>query len=103
MPLVRCWELLWGLGYKSGQLKLYIGAAAETIGRGRNGSHLPPPAQIRTCGITAYDSSSRKTQAMSASNPHVRTVEVAGASHSVHDDQGEVFNALVAAFLESLA
>ncbi|MGF6513221.1 esterase [Pseudomonas sp. BT76 TE3572] len=41
-------------------------------------------------------------QAMSASNPHVRTVEVAGASHYVHDDQGEVFNALVAGFLKSL-
>ncbi len=25
-------------------------------GRGRNGSHLPPPAQIRTCRITAYGS-----------------------------------------------
>ena len=25
-------------------------------GHGRNGSRLPPPAQIRTCGITAYDS-----------------------------------------------
>lgn len=25
-------------------------------GRGRNGSYLPPPAQIRTCGTTAYGS-----------------------------------------------
>ncbi|MGO4505369.1 alpha/beta fold hydrolase, partial [Dyella sp. 2YAF14] len=41
-------------------------------------------------------------QAMSASNPHVQTVEVAGASHYVHDDQGEAFNALVAGFLKSL-
>ncbi len=24
----------------------------QIFGRGRNGSHLPPPAQIRTCGIT---------------------------------------------------
>ncbi len=40
-------------------------------------------------------------QAMSASNPHVRT-EVADASHYVHDDQGPVFNALVADFLKSL-
>ena len=28
----------------------------HNTGRGRNGSHLPPPAQIRTCGITAYGS-----------------------------------------------
>lgn len=41
--------------------------------------------------------------AMTACNPHVRTVEVADASHYVHDDQGPVFNALVAEFLESLA
>jgi pimeloyl-ACP methyl ester carboxylesterase len=41
-------------------------------------------------------------QAMSASNPHVRTVEVAGASHYVHDDQGKVFNRLVADFLIKL-
>ena len=25
-------------------------------GRGRDGSYLPPPAQIRTCGTTAYGS-----------------------------------------------
>ncbi len=42
-------------------------------------------------------------QAMSASNPQVRTVEVADASHYVHDDQGAVFNALVVEFLEGLA
>lgn len=42
-------------------------------------------------------------QAMSASNPHVQTVEVADASHYVHDDQGAVFNELVADFLERLA
>lgn len=42
-------------------------------------------------------------QAMRASNPHVRTVEVADASHYVHDDQGAVFNALVTDFLENLA
>ncbi|AZF15549.1 MULTISPECIES: alpha/beta fold hydrolase [Pseudomonas] len=42
-------------------------------------------------------------QAMRASNSHVRTVEVADASHYVHDDQGAVFNALVADFLASLA
>ncbi len=27
-----------------------------STGRGRNGSYLPPPAQIRTCGTTAYGS-----------------------------------------------
>ncbi|MBC3345039.1 alpha/beta hydrolase [Pseudomonas sp. SWRI196] len=42
-------------------------------------------------------------EAMSASNRHVQTAEVAGASHYVHDDQGEVFNQLVAGFLKSLA
>jgi esterase len=39
---------------------------------------------------------------MRASNPHVRTVEVADASHYVHDDQGAVFNALIAGFLANL-
>lgn len=29
---------------------------AEMTGRGRDGSYLPPPAQIRTCGTTAYGS-----------------------------------------------
>lgn len=42
-------------------------------------------------------------QAMSASNPHVQTVEVADASHYVHDDQGAVFNELVADFLDCFA
>lgn len=38
------------------------GDAAQTqsnissSGRGRDGSYLPPPAQIRTCGTTAYGS-----------------------------------------------
>lgn len=41
-------------------------------------------------------------QAMCASNPHVQAVEVADASHYVHDDQGEVFNRLVAGFLSGL-
>ncbi|WP_431033263.1 alpha/beta fold hydrolase [Pseudomonas yamanorum] len=41
-------------------------------------------------------------EAMRASNPHVQTVEVDDASHYVHDDQGIVFNALVAGFLENL-
>jgi len=41
-------------------------------------------------------------QAMSESNPNVRTAEVAGASHYVHDDQSEVFNQLVAGFLQDL-
>lgn len=41
-------------------------------------------------------------QAMSQSNAHVRTAEVADASHYVHDDQGEVFNALVTKFLQGL-
>jgi pimeloyl-ACP methyl ester carboxylesterase len=39
---------------------------------------------------------------MCASNPHVQAVEVADASHYVHDDQGEVFNRLVAGFLSGL-
>lgn len=42
-------------------------------------------------------------QAMRDSNAHVRTAEVADASHYVHDDQGETFNRLVIAFLDSLA
>ncbi|MCF5665382.1 alpha/beta fold hydrolase [Pseudomonas marginalis] len=42
-------------------------------------------------------------QAMSASNPHVQTVEVADASHYVHDDQVAIFNGLVADFLDHLA
>ena len=29
---------------------------AWEAGRGRDGSYLPPPAQIRTCGTTAYGS-----------------------------------------------
>ena len=46
-------------------LDLHLGTPADKkpkrrngdlFGRGRNGSHLPPPAQIRTCGITAYGS-----------------------------------------------
>ena len=41
-------------------------------------------------------------QAMSACNPNIRTVEVADASHYVHDDQSEVFNALVSRFLGEL-
>ena len=42
-------------------------------------------------------------QAMRDSNAQVRTVEVADASHYVHDDQGETFNRLVAGFLADLA
>lgn len=42
-------------------------------------------------------------QAMRDCNAQVRTVEVADASHYVHDDQGEVFNRLVSEFLENLA
>ena len=42
-------------------------------------------------------------QAMSVSNTQLRTVEVADASHYVHDDQGAVFNELVADYLDSLA
>ena len=41
-------------------------------------------------------------QAMRACNPNIRTVEVADASHYVHDDQSEVFNALVSRFLGEL-
>lgn len=40
--------------------------------------------------------------AMQATNPQVRTLEIAGASHYVHDDQGPVFNAAVAGFLHAL-
>lgn len=40
--------------------------------------------------------------AMRACNPNIRTVEVADASHYVHDDQSEVFNALVSRFLGEL-
>jgi esterase len=39
---------------------------------------------------------------MRDSNRQVQTVEVAHASHYVHDDQGETFNRLVADFLASL-
>ena len=36
----------------------YAGKRKQTRkeGRGRDGSYLPPPAQIRTCGTTAYGS-----------------------------------------------
>lgn len=34
----------------------YSYAAGQLEGRGRDGSYLPPPAQIRTCGTTAYGS-----------------------------------------------
>ncbi|WP_144957980.1 alpha/beta fold hydrolase [Pseudomonas oryzihabitans] len=40
--------------------------------------------------------------AMQATNPQVRTLEIADASHYVHDDQGPVFNAAVAGFLHAL-
>lgn len=43
--------------------QVYLGVQLSDVqlfdkysGRGRNGSHLPPPAQIRTCRITAYGS-----------------------------------------------
>ncbi|ELQ18029.1 putative hydrolase [Pseudomonas fluorescens BRIP34879] len=42
-------------------------------------------------------------QAMRDSNAQIQTAEVADASHYVHDDQGETFNRLVIAFLDSLA
>lgn len=42
-------------------------------------------------------------QAMRDSNAQVRTAEVPDASHYVHDDQGEIFNRLVAEFLHGLA
>ncbi|MET3455049.1 MULTISPECIES: alpha/beta fold hydrolase [Pseudomonas] len=41
-------------------------------------------------------------QAMRDSNGQACMAEVADASHSVYDDQGEVFNRLVVAFLERL-
>ncbi|MFC6298127.1 transposase, partial [Pseudomonas spelaei] len=32
-----------------------LGVSVHSLyGRGRDGSYLPPPAQIRTCGTTAY-------------------------------------------------
>ena len=37
-------------------LAFQIGGRANFCGRGRDGSYLPPPAQIRTCGTTAYGS-----------------------------------------------
>ncbi|UXJ50093.1 alpha/beta fold hydrolase [Pseudomonas citronellolis] len=40
--------------------------------------------------------------AMSEANSHIRTVEVADASHCVHDDQRENFNAVVVAYLAGL-
>ncbi|MBS0393144.1 MAG: alpha/beta hydrolase [Proteobacteria bacterium] len=36
---------------------------------------------------------------MSATNPHIASATVPGASHYVHDDQPEVFNQLVARFI----
>ncbi len=39
-----------------GMIGAGVSQANRYNGRGRNGSHLPPPAQIRTCGITAYGS-----------------------------------------------
>ncbi|SCY74671.1 hypothetical protein SAMN03159391_02930 [Pseudomonas sp. NFACC37-1] len=41
-------------------------------------------------------------QAMRDSNVQAHTAEVADASHSVHDDQGEIFNRLGAEFLERI-
>ena len=38
------------------QLKWGTFEMSECQGRGRNPSYPKPPAQIRTCGITAYDS-----------------------------------------------
>jgi pimeloyl-ACP methyl ester carboxylesterase len=36
-------------------------------------------------------------------NPHIRTVEIADASHYVHDDQSEAFNSVVVGYLGGLA
>lgn len=33
-----------------------VGSAIVLLGRGRDGDCSPPPAQIRTCGTTAYGS-----------------------------------------------
>ncbi|WP_425930424.1 alpha/beta fold hydrolase [Pseudomonas sp. NyZ201] len=41
-------------------------------------------------------------QAMRGGNSQVQTVEIANASHYVHDDQPEAFNALVTDFLNTL-
>lgn len=38
-------------------------------------------------------------EAMKEANAHVQTAEVADASHYVHDDQGEIFNRIVADYL----
>ncbi|WP_354003907.1 HAD-IA family hydrolase [Pseudomonas carnis] len=47
-------------GFRPEQLLLIDDTPANVLaardGRGRNGSCLPPPAQIRTCGTTAYGS-----------------------------------------------
>lgn len=41
-------------------------------------------------------------KAMQEANPHVRTAEVAGASHYVHDDQSATFNQIVTDYLSEL-
>ena len=42
--------------YTKFHIGLYLTLTASYIGRGRDGDCFPPPAQIRTCGTTAYGS-----------------------------------------------
>lgn len=54
-------------------------------GRGRDGSYLPPPAQIRTCGTTAYGSCLRF---VTRSVPPDRDVQFwASVCRCLRDDQ----------------
>lgn len=55
------------------------------VGRGRDGSYLPPPAQIRTCGTTAYGSCLRY---VTRSVPPDRDVQFwASVCRCLRDDQ----------------
>jgi len=54
--------------------------------RGGNSDFLPPATLI----------------AMQEQNSNIRTVEIAGASHYVHDDQSEAFNRSVAGYLRQM-
>ena len=57
----------------------------ESNGRGRDGSYLPPPAQIRTCGTTAYGSCLRF---VTRSVPPDRDVQFwASVCRCLRDDQ----------------
>ena len=69
------------------QSRLELGAPLifEQGGRGRDGSYLPPPAQIRTCGTTAYGSCLRF---VTRSVPPDRDVQFwASVCRCLRDDQ----------------